>query len=121
MRYPAFGVTVDLVTFTLREGRLQVLLITRGEAPSRGDLALPGGFVHPDEDLDAAAARELREETGLHHLEAHQEQLRTYGAPHRDPRQRVVSVAYLVMAPDLPDPRAGTDAAHAAWVPIEEA
>ncbi|WP_336923510.1 NUDIX hydrolase [Aquipuribacter sp. SD81] len=119
--HPPFAVTVDLVVLTLRAGRLVVLLVERGEEPFLGEHALPGGFVRPDEDLDAAAARELAEETGLTGVPGHLEQLRTYGDVHRDPRMRTVSVAHLALAPGLPDPRAGTDAAAAAWVPVEAA
>jgi 8-oxo-dGTP diphosphatase len=119
--YPAFAVTVDLVVFTLREGELNVLLVTRGEAPFAGEPALPGGFVQPAEDLDAAARRELTEETAVHQVGGHLEQLRSYGSPDRDPRQRVVSVAYLALAPDLPEPTAGTDAAAAFWIPVSKA
>lgn len=120
-RFPPVAVTVDLVALTLRSGVLHVLLVERGEAPFGGALALPGGFVRPDEDLDDAALRELAEETGVHGVPGHLEQLRTYGAPGRDPRMRVVSVAYLIMAPDLPDAVAGSDAAAATWVPVERA
>lgn len=117
--YPRFAVTVDVVVLTLRDDALTVLLVERGEDPCRGMLALPGGFVRLDEGLDAAAARELAEETGLQHVPGHLEQLASYGAPDRDPRLRVVSIAYLALAPDLPDPRPGTDAA--AWVPVDQA
>ncbi len=116
--HPAFAVTVDLVVLTVRDDDLCVLLVERGEEPWAGRRALPGGFVHPDEDLEAAALRELTEETGMRAADVHLEQLRTYGAPDRDPRQRVVSVAHLALAPDLPVPRAGSDAADAAWVPV---
>ena len=110
--YPPVAVTVDVVILTVRQGRLSVLLVRRDVHPDRGRWALPGGFVGPREDLDQAAERELREETGPD-VPAHLEQLATYGAPDRDPRLRVISVAYLAMAPDLPRPVAGTDAADA--------
>ncbi|CAA9273477.1 MAG: Hypothetical Nudix-like regulator [uncultured Corynebacteriales bacterium] len=116
--FPPFAVTVDLVVLTVRDGALQALLIRRAEPPYAGRWALPGGFVRPAEDLPAAAVRELAEETGLPAGSAHLEQLATYGAPDRDPRMRVVSVAYLVLAPDLPVPRAGGDAADARWARV---
>lgn len=119
--HPAFAVTVDLVALTVREDRLHVLLVTRGEAPFLGRLALPGGFVQLDEDLPHAASRELAEETGLRRVPGHLEQLGTYGSPARDPRMRVVSVAYLALAPELPDPVAGSDARAAAWLPVDQA
>ncbi|GIG62089.1 NUDIX hydrolase [Longispora fulva] len=113
------AVTVDLVVLTIRDGGLRVLLIERGNEPFRGEPALPGGFLRPEEDLDAAAARELEEETGLRGL--HLEQIGAYGAPDRDPRQRIVTVAYLAIMPDLPEPLAGSDASGAAWTPAAEA
>lgn len=116
--YPAVAVTVDLVVLTIRADELSVLTIERGEEPFRGKRALPGGFVQPDEDLATAASRELAEETGLTRAVVHVEQLATYGAPQRDPRMRVISVAYLGLAPDLPTPLAGTDAAAATWAPV---
>ncbi len=118
--YPPFAVTADLVVLTIRDGVLTVLLVTRGEAPALGMRALPGGFVRSDEDLAAAAARELIEETGLNPGEVHLEQLASYGAPGRDPRMRVVTVAYLALAPRMPTPQPGGDAAGADWVPVSE-
>jgi 8-oxo-dGTP diphosphatase len=117
--YPPAAVTVDLVVLTIRRDRLAVLVIRRGEPPFKGKLALPGGFVRPDEGLGEAAERELAEETGLA-AGAHLEQLASYGAPGRDPRMRVVTVAYLALAPALPGPRAGTDAAEASWTPAND-
>jgi len=113
--FPPVAVTVDLVVLTIRDDRLQALLVRRGEEPFAGALALPGGFVRPDEDLSQAAARELAEETRLSVGAAHLEQLASYGDPGRDPRMRVVTVAYLALAPEMPLPRAGSDAAEARW------
>ncbi|USQ79198.1 NUDIX hydrolase [Ornithinimicrobium faecis] len=120
-KYPPFAVTADLVVLTLREGRLCVLLIQRGGSPFEGQWALPGGFTHVDEDIEAAAYRELAEEAGVGERDVVLEQLRTYGAPNRDERMRVVSVAWLALGADLPEARAGSDAADARWVPVEEA
>ncbi|WP_435130217.1 NUDIX hydrolase [Actinacidiphila sp. bgisy144] len=118
--FPPFAVTVDLVVLTVRHHALCALTVRRGEAPFQGRWALPGGFVRDEEDLSQAAARELAEETGLHAQSgAHLEQLATYGDPQRDPRMRVVSVAHLVLAPDLPAPRAGGDARSARWAPVD--
>ncbi|HUQ61341.1 NUDIX hydrolase [Lentzea sp.] len=116
--FPPFAVTVDLVVLTVRGDELCVLVVRRGESPFLGQWALPGGFVQVSESVDAAAVRELREETGVSGL--HLEQLGTYGEPSRDPRMRVVSVAYLALAAGLPVPVAGTDAASAAFVPVAE-
>ncbi|MFJ2114967.1 MULTISPECIES: NUDIX hydrolase [unclassified Streptomyces] len=116
--FAPFAVTVDLAVFTVRANRLHVLLVERGEDPYRGDWALPGGFVLPRESAGQAARRELAEETGLSDETAgalHLEQLRTYSDPDRDPRMRVVSVAYAALVPDLPEPRGGGDAARARW------
>jgi len=120
-RYPPVAVTADLVVLTVRGDALTVLLVERGEPPFAGALALPGGFVRPEETLDQAAARELAEETGVTAGSVHLEQLASYGDPGRDPRARVITIAYLALAPDLPRPRAGTDAAAAAWVPVADA
>lgn len=116
--YPPFAVAVDLVVLTVRNDNLCLLVIERGAAPFEGHMALPGGFVGVDEDLLAAARRELHEETGVSVADVHLEQVATFGRPNRDPRMRVVSVAYLALAANLPEPRAGTDAAAAHWMPL---
>ncbi|WP_049563833.1 NUDIX hydrolase [Streptomyces sp. SBT349] len=123
--FPPFAVTVDLVVLTVRQHALCALTVRRGEEPFRGQWALPGGFVRAEEDLASAAARELAEETGLRAqdadsrpADAHLEQLATYGDPSRDPRMRVVSVAHLALAPDLPAPTPGGDAGGARWMPV---
>ena len=82
-RAPDAAVAVDLAVLTVRDDALQILMIERGTEPYLGRLALPGGFVERDESLDAAAGRELREETGLTRDRLHLEQLRAYGAPNR--------------------------------------
>lgn len=120
MDYEPLGVAADLVILTVQDGSLQVLLIRRGIEPYQGRWALPGGFVRPNEDLEETARRELAEETGLVSDRIHLEQVATYGEPSRDPRGRVVSVAYLALVPDLPTPVAGTDAASASWVTVAE-
>lgn len=99
-------VTVDAVLLTVRAGQLAVLLVERALPPFAGSWALPGGPVRSDEDLAAAAARQLAERAGARGGAGgvHLEQLRTYGAPGRDPRGRVVSTAYLGLGPDLPAP-----------------
>ncbi|MGH2690649.1 MAG: NUDIX hydrolase [Actinomycetota bacterium] len=111
-------VAVDLVVLTVRDGELCAVTIRRGIPPYAGRWALRGGFVLPRESLLEAAERELAEETALDGAAIHLEQLATYGDPDRDPRGRVISVAHLALAPDLPLPRAGTDAAAARWTPV---
>lgn len=112
------ALAVDVALLTIRDQRLSVLLVNRSTAEP-GQLALPGGFVLPHEDLPAAALRELGEETSVQVDVRHLEQLKTYGRPDRDFRGRVVSVAYLAVAADLPLPRHGTDAIGASWYPVE--
>jgi 8-oxo-dGTP diphosphatase len=116
--YAPVAVTVDIVALTIREGELHVLLVERGEHPFAGKLALPGGFVR-DETLDEAAFRELSEETAVERV--HLEQLATFGDPGRDPRMRVISVAYLAFSPSMPDPRPGGDVSATRWVPVKDA
>jgi 8-oxo-dGTP diphosphatase len=111
---------VDLVILTVRDNCLQALTIARANEPYRGRMALPGGFIRAGEVLREAAERELAEETGLSGRALHLEQLAIYDAPDRDPRDRVVSVAYLALAPDLPVPAAGSDASSARWAPVSE-
>src|ERR1700682_1136934 len=108
-------VTVDIVIFTLREGSLQVLLVKRGVPPFEGQYAIPGGFIRGDESLEEAALRELHEETGVRN--EFLEQLYTFGDPKRDPRGRVITVAYYALiASDKLSLVAGADAAEAQWV-----
>jgi 8-oxo-dGTP diphosphatase len=110
------AVAVDVVLLTVRDGTLQVLLIDRRYGPYLGQSALPGGFVF-EEDLASAARRTLIEETHIDGTRLNLEQLRSYGAPDRDPRGRVISVAYVGLAPNLPEPRPGSGAVDARWEP----
>jgi 8-oxo-dGTP diphosphatase len=115
----AIQVTADIVVFTVHEQALKVLLIQRGIAPFKGQYALPGGFVLAGETLEEAALRELREETGTERV--YLEQLYTFGDPGRDPRGRIVTVAYYALVPTDRSPLlAGTDAAAAAWFPVSD-
>lgn len=124
--HPRPSVTVDVVVFTVLDTDLKVLLIRRGQAPFDGAWALPGGFVLVTDDDDqgeslaAAASRELQEETGLVASSVYLEQLFTFGAPRRDPRGRVITVAYYALVrPDLvPLVNAGSDAAEARWFSV---
>jgi 8-oxo-dGTP diphosphatase len=118
---PSIWLTVDLVILTLRASKLHVLLVKRGIDPFLGAQALPGGFLRDEnEEILAAAHRELREEADLEGTELHLEQLGVYGAVGRDPRNRIVSVAFLAIAPGLPEPVAGADAAGASWTPVDD-
>lgn len=111
-------VTVDVVIFTIQEGVLKVLLVKRLVEPFIGQFAIPGGFVHEDEDLEEAALRELKEETGV--ADVYLEQLYSFGKPDRDPRGRVITVAYFALISADRTLKAGTDAAEAAWFPMDD-
>jgi 8-oxo-dGTP diphosphatase len=132
MTRPSLSVTVDIVIFALRDDGLQVLLVKRKYPPFQGQWAIPGGYVETGEPLEAAAARELCEETGIGVGQRcvddigagaaragsnvpYIEQLYTFGAPDRDPRGRVITVAYLALVPAPLAVRAGSDAADAGW------
>src|SRR6186713_2244382 len=118
-QYPRAALTVDCVVFGLDDSELKVLLIERGLDPFKGKWALPGGFVRVDETLDEAARRELEEEAGLKNVFL--EQLYTFGEVKRDPRERVVSVAYYSLV-KLADHKvhAATDARDAAWFGVHD-
>ena len=118
-RYPHPAVSTDIVVFTIRDQRLQLLLIRRGGPPFLGEWALPGGFLDIDEDLEHCAKRELAEETGI--ADVYLEQLYTFGRPDRDPRERVISVTYYALSPsDRMALRAASDADDVRWFPFEE-
>jgi 8-oxo-dGTP diphosphatase len=118
-KHPRAALTVDCVVFGFDEAELKILVIERALDPFKGRWALPGGFVRLDETLDAAARRELTEETGL--KDVFLEQLYTFGEVKRDPRERVVSVAHYALV-KLSDHRAkaATDAANAQWFPVSK-
>lgn len=114
-QYDRPSVTADVIMFTIQDHDLQVLLIRRQNPPFAGQWAIPGGFVDIDEPLAAAARRELEEETGLQHIDV--TQLHTFGKPGRDPRTRVITVAYLALVPaaSLPPLAPNDDASDARW------
>lgn len=117
--YPHPAVSTDVVLFTIRHDKLMLLLIKRRGEPFAGSWALPGGFLEIGEDLEACAARELEEETGLRDI--YLEQLYTFGKPDRDPRERVISVAYYALVPsDKLEPRAASDAADTGWFAMDD-
>ena len=117
--HPHPAVTTDIVIFTIRQDELKVLLVKRAHAPFQGEWALPGGFVAVDESLEEGARRELAEETGVSGV--YLEQLYTFGTPDRDPRERVITVAYYALIPtDEVEIRAATDAEGVSWYGLEE-
>lgn len=117
-RYPRPSVTVDTLIFCLEEGQVKLLLIQRGNEPYQGAWALPGGFVDKDEGLDAAAARELKEETALDNVSF--AQVGSHGDPGRDPRGHTVTVAYAAFLLSSKGTKAGDDASAAAFFPFGE-
>jgi len=118
-QYPHPAVTVDACLFTIHDDQLKILLIRRALEPFLGDWALPGGFIHMDENLETAVKRELEEETGASGF--YFEQLETFGQVDRDPRERVISVAYFALAPaDHVTLKADTDASEAAWFAVDD-
>ena len=116
-RYPRPAVTTDCVIFGQGEGDLKVLLVKRGNEPFKEMWALPGGFLNPDETAEEGALRELREETGLTDVKV--EQLFTFSDPKRDPRDRVISIAYMAVV-KLQDVKGEDDASEAKWFPLKE-
>lgn len=117
-KYPHPAVTVDCVVFGLDDNELKVLLIQRMLEPFKNKWALPGGFIKMDEDLADSALRELKEETGVENL--YLEQLGTWGRPERDPRERVITVAYFAIVNLFDHPaKADTDAQDAGWFSID--
>lgn len=118
--HPPFAVTADIVALAHDDAELLVLLVTRASEPYADQLALPGGFVDPDEDLGDAARRELAEETGVSVSPADLVQIGAYGRPDRDPRMRTVSVAYRVQLASPVTATGGDDASDAQWHPVDQ-
>ena len=118
-RHPRPAVAVDIALFQKLPRETTILLIRRAQDPFRGQYALPGGFVNIDEPLEAAARRELKEETGLKAEPLRQ--IHTFGAPERDPRGRVISVVYagILNAETSSEPQAASDADRAGWFDIK--
>ena len=116
-KYPHPAVTTDCVIFGFNGERLQVLLIERGIKPYKGHWAFPGGFLKMDETAEEGAKRELKEETGL--ADAYIQQLHTFSNPDRDPRERVITIAYYALV-KIQEVKGGDDAASARWFPLDE-
>lgn len=119
-KYPRPAVTVDTVIFGYNNditGQMNVLLVKRNNEPFRGQWALPGGYLEIDETASEGASRELREETGVSVPPASLEQLHTFTSLHRDPRERIISIAHFAIIP-LTEAKGGDDAAEARWFPI---
>jgi len=117
-KYPHPAVTTDVAIFTIRDKQLKLLLIIRGGKANNDKWALPGGFVEIDEDLETGARRELEEETGVSGVFL--EQLFTFGEVERDPRGRVITVAYFALIPsDKIELRAASDAKAVDWINMD--
>lgn len=116
-KYPHPAVTTDSVIFGFDGTKLKVLLIERGQEPHKGKWAFPGGFVCMDESCEEGALRELQEETNMSC--SYMEQFRTYSNPNRDPRERIITVAYLALV-KTQEVQAGDDASKAQWFDINE-
>ena len=116
-KYPHPAVTTDCVIFGFDGERLQLLLVERGIEPFKGRWAFPGGFLKMDETAEEGALRELKEETGLEG--AYMEQFHTFSAPERDPRERVITIAYYALV-KIQEVKGGDDAASARWFPLDE-
>ena len=114
--HPRPSVTVDIVLFHRTTKRAEVLLIKRARPPFKGLWALPGGFVDEDESLEAAAARELKEETGVRGVRL--QQVGAFGDPGRDPRGHTVSIAFAALLESRADAKADDDAEDAHWHPV---
>ena len=118
-KYERPSVTVDVVIFSILDEMLKVLLIKRKGWPHDGMWAIPGGFVDMHESLEHAAYRELAEETGVASSDVYLEQLYTFGEPDRDPRTRVITVAYFALvSADKINPQAASDAADVGWFSV---
>ncbi len=118
-KYERPSVTVDVVIFTLHDGRLHVLMVQRKHWPYADHWAIPGGFVNMDESLETAARRELAEETGVQ--DVYLEQLYTFGDPGRDPRTRIISVAYFALIrPEEQEIQVSEESNDVRWFPVDE-
>ena len=118
VRTPQIWIAVDVVLLTWNGQKIQVLQVKRANEPYKGRWALPGGFVEPSESLEQAAARETNEETAIQ--PSYLEQIRAFSAPGRDPRGRVISMAFLGFIPaDKAKPAAGSDAENVGWFPLD--
>ena len=117
-RYPRPAMTADTIVLCSREGEWYVLLIQRAREPFKRKWALPGGFMEENERLEETARRELQEETGI--VAGKMEFAGIFDRPDRDPRGRTVTAVYVTKTEECSNPRAGDDASHAAWHPLDK-